>query len=184
MEPEHNSNSHNNKSVRKTIFKCDLEDETLRQCIQAKLKEDKIRFYTDKPYEILDIEVLNCLDSGLVACFRPKVLERKYLSPIAEIIAKLDDTNTWIIEEINISVNLKTEDKDLLKEINNCLKVFKISCKLPDLINFYVIDKYEFDTLQNYKMELKDLEEELTKIKGNKTKREELYNLFKISSII
>ena len=182
MEPTEDSHS-NNSSSRSTIFKCDLEDKTLRECIQAKFEGDMIHFFTDKPHEIIDINLLNCLDSGLVACLRPKVLEKEYLNPIAEIIAKLDETNTWNIEAVNISVNLKTIDRALLKEINNCLNVFKKSCKLPESINFFVIDKHKFDSLQTYKTELKNIEEELAKLRGDNIKREDLYNIFKISSI-
>ncbi|MFX1315444.1 MAG: hypothetical protein ACFE9T_06235 [Promethearchaeota archaeon] len=166
----------------KKIFNCDLEDSTLRECIYAELKDSKIKFYTDKPQNIIDKEVLNCLDSGLVACIRDEAVDRVYLSPIAEITAHLNEENTWLIESVNISVNLKTTDKELLKKINNCLIVFKFSCKVPETINFYVIDKIEFDTLQNYKMKIEELTKELNKIKGQKIKKEDLYNLFKVPS--
>lgn len=139
-----------------------------------------LKFYVDKPSDIIDPDILNCLDAGLVACLRPKLLEKKYLNPISEIIAKLDENNMWIIEEVNISVNLKTTDKALLKEINNCLNVFKKSCRLPDIVEFFVIDKHEFDTLQKYKIELKNLEEELRNLRVEKGKKEDLYNIFKI----
>jgi len=180
MELPLNSKLKDNFKTVKKIFHCDFEDQTLRECILSELKDGKIKLFVEHTQNLINEEALNCLNVGIISCIKDLQLKRDDFSSVGEVTVSSNKDDSWSIEEIDIIVNLKVKDKELLRFINNCLKFFRKSCKLPDSVNFFASNKYEVDSLQNYKYEMEQLVKQLHKINMNKKEKIKLHNIFKV----
>lgn len=175
-----NSEMNDDFKIVKKIFHCDFEEQTLRECILSELKNEKIKLFVERTQNLINEEALNCLNVGIISCIKDLHLKRDDFSSVGEVTVSSNKDSSWSIEEIDIIVNLNVRDKELLRFINNCLKFFRKSCKLPDSVNFFASNKYEVDSLQNYKSEMEQLVRQLHKINTNKKEKTKLHNIFKV----
>jgi hypothetical protein len=162
----------------KKVFTCDLNETTIRDCIFSEVQDEKLKLFIKNPQSVINEDKLNCLNVGLLSCLKSHQLAQDDYSSEAEVILSQNEDQSWNIEQIDIIVNLNINDKELFKYINNCLKFFIISCKLPDTVNFYAINKYEVDSFQSYKKELENIEKEFDTISTVKKEKIKLYNIF------
>jgi len=167
------------KTVKKT-FQCDLQEHTIRECILSELKNEKVKLFIRQPHNLINEEILNCLNTGIISCIQDLQLKRDDFSSVGEVTVSLNEDNSWSIEEIDVIVILNVKDKELLRFINSCLKFFSKSCKLPDSVNFFASNKYEVDSLQNYRTEIEHLVKQLHRINMNKKEKIKLHNIFKV----
>ncbi len=180
MKPALNSKMNDDFKIVKKIFQCDLKEHTIRECIRSELKHDKVKLFIRQPQNLINEEILNCLNTGIVTCIQDLQLKRDDFSSVGEVTVSLNEDTSWNIEEIDILVILNVKDKELLRFINSCLKFFSKSCKLPESVNFFASNKYEVDSLQNYKTEIEQLVKQLHRINTNKKEKIKLHNIFKV----
>ncbi|MHA2183082.1 MAG: hypothetical protein ACXAAH_16815 [Promethearchaeota archaeon] len=182
MESPLNSNMDENVSTLKKTFQCDLKENTIRECILSELKDGNVKLFIKHPQNNINEEILNCLNTGIISCLQNLQLKRNDFSSVGEVTVSLNEEDLWIIKEIDIIVILNVKDKELIRFINSCLKFFRKSCRLPESVNFFASNKYEVDTLQNYKTEMEHLVNQLHEI-NTKTKKKnkiKLYDIFKV----
>ncbi len=180
METTLNSKMNDDFKTVKKIFQCDLKEHTIRACILSELKDNKVKLFIKQPQNLINEKILNCLNTGIISCIQNLQLKRDDFSSVGEVTVSLNEDNSWNIEEIDIIVILNVKDEDLLRFINNCLTFFSKSCKLPDSVNFFASNKYEVDSLQNYKTEIERLVKQLHKINTNKKEKIKLHKIFKV----
>jgi hypothetical protein len=180
MESPLNSKMNDEFKTVKKIFQCDLKKQTIRECILSELKDEKVKLFIRQPQNLINEDNLNCLNTGIISCIQNLQLKRDDFSSVGEVTVSLNEDNSWNIEEIDVIVILNMKDKELLRFINNCLKFFSTSCKLPDSVNFFASNNYEVDNLQNYKTEIERLVKQLHKINTNKKEKIKLHKIFKV----
>ena len=180
MESPLNSNINDDFPPFRKTFQCDLKENTIRECIVSELNYSKINLFIKNPQNIINEEILNCLNTGIITCLQNLQLKRNDFTSVGEVTVSLNEDNLWNIEEIDILVILKVKDKELIRFINSCLKFFRKSCRLPRSVNFFASNKYEVDNLQNYKSEIEHLVKQLHKINANEKEKIKLYNIFKV----
>ncbi|KKN22639.1 hypothetical protein LCGC14_0913010 [marine sediment metagenome] len=166
------------RRTKKRIFKCNLKEKTLKKCIFSRLKNNKIELFIKNPQNIINEEILNCLNTGLNSCLHNH-LKNKEFTTEAKVSVSLNDENSWKIDEIDVSVILFVKDIELVKYINNCLKFFRESCDLPKNINFFAINRFEVDDLQSYKKGISHLVQQLHNISSKKKIQNRLYSLLR-----
>ncbi|MHA2283449.1 MAG: hypothetical protein ACXAC5_21625 [Promethearchaeota archaeon] len=166
-------------TFRKT-FQCDLKENTIRECILSELKDGKVKLFIKHPQNFINEEILNCLNTGIISCLQNLQLKRNDFSSVGKVAVSLNEDNLWHIEEIDILVILNVKDKELMRFINSCLKFFRKSCKLPESVNFFASNKFEVDNLQNYKIEMEYLVNQLHEINTMKKKQLKLHKIFKV----
>ena len=164
-----------NKKAMKQVFKCNLKERTLRKCIFSRLKDNKIELFIKNPQNIINEEILNCLNTGLNSCLHNH-LKNKEFTTEAKVTVSLNDENSWKIDEIDVSVILLVKDIELVKYINNCLKFFRESCDLPKNINFFAVNRFEVDDLQSYKKGINHLVQQLHNINSKKKLQDRIFS--------
>ncbi|MHA2037247.1 MAG: hypothetical protein ACW972_08185 [Promethearchaeota archaeon] len=180
MESPLNPNTNDELTIVRKSFQCDLNNNTLRECILSEFNDGNVRLFIRNPQNLINDEILNCLNTGIVSCLQNLHLKRNDFSSVGQVTVSLSKDNLWDIEGIDVLVNLNVKDKELMKFINSCLKFFRESCKLPESVNFFASNKYEVDNLQNYKTEIETLVNKLHEINTKKKDKIKLHNIFKV----
>jgi len=170
------------KKTKKRIFKCNLKEKTLKKCIFSRLKNNKIELFIKNPQNIINEEILNCLNTGLNSCLHNHLKNKEFTTEV-KVSVSLNDENSWKIDEIDVFIILLVKDIELVKSINNCLKFFRESCELPKNINFFAINRFEVDDLQSYKKGINHLVQQLHNINSKKKLQNRLFSLSKFGFV-
>lgn len=158
-------------------FQCNLDDSNLFNCILEEVGDEDINRFSNSSQQISDKTLINCLNASLVNCLR---INREELDfPNVQLkLAKSSDKN-WLIKQINIIVDKQYNDNLLYDRINQCLKFVKKVCKIGENVQLSIIKSESKGDLNDYKVELKELNQLLDKIKKDKSGKEKLYSLFR-----
>ncbi len=158
-------------------FQCDLDDSNLFNCILEELGDEDIDQFPNSSKQISDKTFINCLNASLVNCLR---INRKKLDfPNVHLeLAKSSDKN-WHIKQINIIVDKQLNDNLIYDRINQCLKFVKQVCKIGEDIQLSIIKSEDKGDLKDFKVQLKELNQILNKIRENKSEKERLYSIFR-----
>ncbi|TFG20975.1 MAG: hypothetical protein EU533_05725, partial [Promethearchaeota archaeon] len=75
--------------------------------------------------QLLGLAVLSCLSASFIYCLNKRELTIKDLDGKAEIFFKKNERGYIRIDKIDILIIPKTDDPEILKRINQCIKKLK-----------------------------------------------------------
>ncbi|MFW9827521.1 MAG: hypothetical protein ACFFEY_08020 [Candidatus Thorarchaeota archaeon] len=158
-------------------FECDLDDSNLFNCILEEVGEEDINQLSNSSQQILDKTFINCLNASLVNCLR--INREKLDFPNVHLqLAKSPDKN-WLIKQINIIVDKQLNDNLIYDRINQCLKFVKQICKTGEDIQLSISKSDIKGNLKDFKVQLKELNQLLNKIREDKSEKERLFSIFR-----
>ncbi|MFW9989735.1 MAG: hypothetical protein ACFFC3_13865 [Candidatus Odinarchaeota archaeon] len=159
------------------LFECNLNDTNLFSCILDEVGEKNLDFKS-VPLPILpDRTYINCINASIVNCLKNNKEELDFPQIQLKIIK--NENNEWLINQINVVIDKQFDDNLLTQRINQCFKFVKRACSIDDSIDLSIIQLETKEELKYYKLKLNEINKLLQEIKNNKSKREELYSLFK-----
>jgi len=144
----------------KEIFKCEFGDQKIKECIDLKLNSS----------ELINRNVIKCLDTMLSTCIGKKDVGLKFLTSEVEISLLKDEENKFEIKNINLDLIPLVEAENELNIISQCLNFFNLSCLSKDSVKFSISYSDPKDSLKKYKQELIELKEQLERILGREIK--------------
>ena len=146
------------------VFKCEFGDQKIKECIDLKINST----------ELINKNILNCLDTMLLMCLGKKNAANNFLTSEVDISVIKNETDQFEINEISLDLIPGSADEDLLNRISQCLKFFNLSCVSKDSVRFSFSFTEPKDSLKQYKKELLLLKTQLETILGREIKD---YNL-------
>jgi len=159
------------------IFDCDLNDTNLFSCILEDIGEVDISTISANAPIIKNKTYINCINASLVTCLRNNREELDF--PKVQLKAEKNESGEWLIKQINIIVDKEFEDNLLFEKVNQCLKFVKKACILADTIQMSAITSETKEDLKYYKVKLLEINKLFQEIKDDKSKKEELFSLFR-----
>ncbi|MFW9998679.1 MAG: hypothetical protein ACFE9Q_06185 [Candidatus Hodarchaeota archaeon] len=159
------------------VFNCDLNDTNLYSCILEELNEEDINLLTTHDPIINSKTIINCLNASLVNCLRINRQELDFPKVQLHIMKK--ESGDWLVNQINIIVDKLFDDAIVYERINQCLKFVKTACKMNDSFQLSIIQSEIKEDLKYYKIKLAEIEQLFQEIRDDKSKKENLFSLFK-----
>lgn len=159
------------------IFECDLNDTNLFSCILEDIGEEDLSAISTSSSVINDRTFINCINASLVTCLRNNRAELDF--PKVQLKTKKNESGEWLIQQINIIVDKEFDDNLIFQKVNQCLKFVKKACGHADTIQMSVITSETMEDLKYYKVKLLEIDKLFQEIKDDKSKKEELFSLFR-----
>ena len=159
------------------IFSCDLNDTNLFNCILDEVGEQNITYLSSSVSTLYDKTYINCINASLVTCLRNNREELDF--PRIQLKTTKNESEELLIKHINIIVDKDFKDDLIRERINQCLKFVRKACTLNDSIQLSVIHSEVKEDLKYYKVELTKISQLLENIREDKTKKENLFSLFR-----
>ncbi|NVM34858.1 MAG: hypothetical protein HWN81_04635 [Candidatus Lokiarchaeota archaeon] len=159
------------------IFECNLNDTNLFNCILNEVGEKDLSLLSDSAPSLSNKTYINCINASLVNCLKNNKEELEYPQVQLQIIK--DESEEWLINQINIIVNTQFDDNLIIERINQCLKFVKKACKIDESIQLSIIHSEIKENLKYYKLKLNEVNQLLQEVKNDKSKKVELFSLFK-----
>ncbi|MFX1379977.1 MAG: hypothetical protein ACFFA4_12880 [Promethearchaeota archaeon] len=159
------------------VFECDLNDSSLFNCILKEVGEPDIDTLLTSTPLLPDKSFINCLNASLVNCLRNNREELDF--PRIQLKTTKNESGELLIKHINIIVDKDFKDDLIRERINQCLKFVRKACTLNDSIQLSIIHSEVKEDLKYYKVELTKISQLLENIRDNKTKKENLFSLFR-----
>ena len=159
------------------IFECNLNDTNLFNCILNEVGEKDLNLLSDSAPSLPDKTYINCINASLVNCLKNNKEELEFPQVQLQIIK--DESEEWLINQINIIVDTQFDDDLITERINQCLKFVKKACTIDESIQLSIIYTEIKDNLKYYKIKLNEINQLLQEVKNDNSKKEELFSLFK-----
>ncbi len=159
------------------LFECNLNDNNLFTCILDEVGEKNIDLMSNPVSILPDKTYINCINASIVNCLKNNKEELDFPQIQLQIIK--NENNEWLIDQINILIDKQFDDDLLTQRINQCFKFVKKACSIDDSIDLSIIHSEIKEELKYYKLKLNEINKLLQEIKNDKSKREELFSLFK-----
>ena len=158
------------------IFYCSSKSK-LFDCILQELVYENLEVIMNDPSLPKSLVKINCIQSALMTCLKDyKDAERKNVQPpIVEFLAQKNDQNLWRIKDVNIKLDLIGSGIDeYIIKINQCLKFFKVGCKIDESVNVYSSLKDKITDFNIFKEELELLNKQIDDIIEEKLESKKL----------
>lgn len=121
------------KMEKDMIFKCDLGIKD-KDCFIDELHDEVDDMIGPNPTMLLGSAVLGCLSSSLIFCIGKKKMSLDDLEAQAEIKGKRNEKGYLRVTEINVKLIPKTNDKDVQRRLQSCLKIFENFCTVTQSV--------------------------------------------------
>jgi len=164
-------------SENEKIFECNLNDTNLFNCILNEIGEKDLNSLSVTELKLPDKTYVNCINASLVNCLKNNKEQLDFPQVQLQIIK--DKNYEWLINQINIIVDMQFDDNLITERINQCLKFVKKICTIDDSIQLSIIQSEIKEDLKYYKIKLNEINQLLQEIKKDKSKKVELFSLFK-----
>jgi len=158
-------------------FNCDLNDRNLFNCILDEVGDKDLNSLSTESSIVQDKTFINCINASLVTCLRNNREELDF--PQVQLKIVKNEGGDWLINEINIIVDRQFDDDLIFARINQCLKFVKKSCNLDKNIKLSVIQPEIREDLKYFKVKLTEVNQLLQEIRDDKSKKENLFSIFK-----
>ncbi|MFW9876922.1 MAG: hypothetical protein ACFFG0_27830, partial [Candidatus Thorarchaeota archaeon] len=146
-------------------------------CILDELGEKDLNSLSTTASLIQDKTYLNCINASLVTCLRNNRDQLEFSQ--VQLKIKKNEEGNWLIKQINIIVDRQFDDGLLFEKINQCLKFVKKGCNFDNSIQLSVIQSEIKEDLKYFKVKLKEVNQLLQEIRDDKSKKENLFSIFK-----
>ena len=146
----------------KIEFICEIGNKPLKECVEEDIQKYHIN---KKQSQLINEEILNCLKAMLVTCVGEELINFNANTPQLKILVQDLNENQMEIIELELTISLDHENELLINKINECLRLFNVSC----IKNREVIFSVNFEKksgLGKYKNDLLKIKEELEDILG------------------
>lgn len=158
-------------------FECNLNDDNLFNCILDEVGEKDLNSLSVSVTSLTDKTYINCINASLVNCLKNNKEELDFPQVQLQIIK--DESKQWIINQINIIVDTQFDDDLITNRINQCLKFVKKACTMDESIQLSIIQTETEENLKYFKLKLNEVNQLFQEVKNDKSKKEELFSLFK-----
>ena len=158
-------------------FNCDLNDSNLFNCILDEVGEKDLDSLSTTVSISQDKTYINCMNASLVTCLRNNRKELDF--PQVQLKISKDENGDWVIKQINLIVDKQFNDALIFERINQCLKFVKKGCNLDSSIQLSVIQPEIREDLKYFKIKLTEVSQLLQEIRDEKSKKENLFSIFK-----
>ncbi|MHA1343868.1 MAG: hypothetical protein ACTSQG_07770, partial [Promethearchaeota archaeon] len=164
-------------SQNERIFKCNIINQNLFNCIVDELNQQKA--IIDDPAKLHSETIVNCLNAGLITCLGRSLKELKLEKnpPKVEFLAKKNEKGVWRIKHITLITNIALDDEAIRNRIKMCLNYYKSACKIDKSIDFSVTNP-KIENFHNYTIQLLELKNWLKEVNENKKKKTKLIDAF------
>jgi len=115
------------------IFKCDPNEMKIKDCYIDETNED-LDMLGPNPVKLLASAVLGCLSASLIFCIQKKKLALKDFKSEAEIIIARNEEGLFRVKEINVELQPKTDDPEIIRRIDQCKKIFERYCTITESV--------------------------------------------------
>ncbi len=116
------------------IFKCDMGDLKVEECYIDETNADQVEMWGPNPTMLLASAVLGCLSASFVFCLKKKNLILDDLKAEAELIGGRNEKGFLRVKEINVKLNPKTDNEEVRKRMQTCLKIFEQFCTVTQSV--------------------------------------------------
>jgi uncharacterized OsmC-like protein len=118
------------KLERDMIFKYDLGELKLRECIIDETNKVESEMLGPNAAHLVTMAVLGCLSSSYIFCFSKKDFSVKDLEAEAMITIFRNEKGFQRVKKIDVSINPKIDSPEMRKRAVQCQKMFEQYCTI------------------------------------------------------
>jgi len=118
------------KLERDMIFKYDLGEIKLRECIIDETNKNESDMLGPNAAHLLAMAVLGCLSSSYIFCFSKRDFTFKDLEAIAIVTVSRNEKGFARVKKIDVTINPKIDSPDMRKRAAQCQKMFEQYCTI------------------------------------------------------
>ncbi|MBN1799949.1 MAG: hypothetical protein JW891_00490 [Candidatus Lokiarchaeota archaeon] len=143
-------------------YKCVFSDNKLKECVEIDTRQG----LSQEASNIINKAVFNCIATMLNTCIGKLTQKLDFVPKEFNLTMSKTEEGRWKIDEINLDLIPQTSNKNLLSQLEQCLKFFKISCVNDHSVNFTISYFPKNPELKQYKKALLDIKDEFESILG------------------
>ncbi len=107
------------------IFKCDLGNMKVKDCYIDEEHHDEVDMLGPNPSRMLALGILGCLSASFIFCLKKRNFRVDDFNSEAEVTITRNKKGFWRIKKIDVNIEPRIEDPEVLKRAKQCLKVTK-----------------------------------------------------------
>ena len=119
---------------RDMIFKCDLGEITLGDCLIDETNKNESEMLGPNAAYLLAMAVLGCLSSSYIFCFRKRDFTVKDLEAEAIVTIFRNEKGFVRVKKIDVNINPTIDSPDMRKRAVQCRKMFERYCTITATI--------------------------------------------------
>ncbi len=118
------------KLERDMIFKCDLGEIKLGDCIIDETNKIESEMLGPNAAHLLAMSILGCLSSSFIFCFNKRDFTVKDLEAEAIVTISRNDKGFVRVKKIDVNINPTIDSPDMRKRAVQCRKMFERYCTI------------------------------------------------------
>jgi len=107
------------------IFKCDLGDMKVKDCYIDEEHHKEVDMLGPNPSRMLALGVLGCLSASFIFCLKKRNFKVEDFKGEAEVFITRNEKDFLRVKKINVNIEPKIGDPEVLKRAKQCLKTVK-----------------------------------------------------------
>jgi len=107
------------------IFKCDLGTMKVKDCYIDEEHHKEVDMLGPNPSRMLALAVLGCLSASFIFCLKKRNFKIDDFKSEAEVTIARNTEGFWRVKKIDVDIDPKIDDPDVLKRARQCLKSAK-----------------------------------------------------------
>ena len=104
------------------IFKCEMGSLKVKDCYIDEEHYEEVDMLGPNPSRLLALSVLGCLSASFIFCLQKRGFKLDDFNSDAEIIIARNEKGFLRVKKINVTINPKFTDPEVLKRAHQCLK--------------------------------------------------------------
>ena len=113
------------ESESQMIFKCDLGEMKVKDCFIDEEHHKEVDMLGPNPSRMLALAVLGCLSASFIFCLKKRDFKLDDFNGEAEVTTTRNDKGFWRIKKIDVNIEPKISNPEVLKRAKQCLKQVK-----------------------------------------------------------
>ncbi|MBD3230877.1 MAG: hypothetical protein GF329_22050 [Candidatus Lokiarchaeota archaeon] len=118
------------KLVKDMIFQCEMGniEMSVKECYIDETNQEEADMWGPNPTRLLASAITGCLSASFLFCLKKKDFPLDDFEAESEAIIARNEQGRLRVKEINVKLNPKSDNEDVLKRINQCEKFFEKFC--------------------------------------------------------
>jgi len=116
------------------IFSCDMGDMKVEECYIDETNVHEADMWGPNPTRLLASAVLGCLSASFIFCLKKRDYNLDDFEAEAELVGGRNEKGYLRVKEINVKLNPKTDDEEIRRRMQKCLKIFEQYCTVTQSV--------------------------------------------------
>ncbi|NVM04850.1 MAG: OsmC family protein [Candidatus Helarchaeota archaeon] len=116
------------------IFKCDMGDLKVKDCYIDETNVNEADMWGPNPSRLLATAILGCLSASFIYCLKKREFVLDSYEAEAKLIGGRNEKGFLRVKEINVKLMPKSDNEDVQRRMEKCLKVFEQFCTVTQSV--------------------------------------------------